>query len=138
MPQETRLQNLKVISQIKKPGHLAVDSLGGLLWIAGKKKLIKLELNQPHQAPRPIPIPGGKSGREDDEDDDDDNKNGKILSLTTDPLLGTLWIVTKHSLLIYDRNSSLLKTVDLGPHNLAKVETLAFEPVSMSLWLGGM
>jgi len=137
-PQGAILHNLDLKSRIKKPGHLAVDSLGGLLWIAGKKKLIQLELNQPDQVPRSIPIPGGKSGREDDEDDDDDNKNGKILSLTTDPLLGTLWIVTKHSLLIYDRNSSLLKTVDLGPHNLGKVETLAFEPVSMSLWLGGM
>jgi hypothetical protein len=133
-PQGAVLQNLDLKSRIKEPEYLAIDSLGGLLWIAGKKELIQLELNQLNQAPRPISIPGGKSGSE---DDDNDNKDGKILSLTTDPLLGSLWIVTKHSLLIYDRDGGLLATVDFDPHNLGKVETLAFEPVSASLWLGG-
>ncbi len=134
-PQGAVLQDLDLKSYIKEPEHLAVDSLGGLLWVAGKKELIQLELNQLNQAPRSVPVPGGKSAEEKEEEDDDDDK--KILALTADPLLGTLWLVTKHSLLIYDRGGSLLKTVDLGPPDLGEMKTLAFEPVSASLWLGG-
>jgi len=138
-PQGAVLQGLDLKSYIKEPEHLAVDSLGGLLWVAGKKELIQLELNQLNQTPRSISVPGGKSAEEKEEEDDDDGDDDdkKILALTADPLLGTLWLVTKHSLLIYDRSGSLLKTVDLGPPDLGGMKTLAFEPVSASLWLGG-
>jgi hypothetical protein len=133
-PQGAVLQGLDLKSYIKEPEHLAVDSLGGLLWVAGKKELIQLELNQLNQAPRLVSVPGMEPGKE----KDDDNDNKKILALAVDPLMGNLWAITKqHYLLIYDRGGSLLKTVDLGPHDLGEVETLAFEPVSTSLWLGG-
>jgi len=102
--------------------------------VAGKKELIQLELNHLNQAPRPVSVPGMEPGKE----KDDDNDDKKILALAVDPLMGNLWAITKqHHLLIYDRGGNLLKTVDLSPADLGEVETLAFEPVSASLWLGG-
>lgn len=135
------LYNLDLKSRIKNPRHLAVDSLGGLLWLASKKNLVQLELNRLDQAPRSFPIPSEKSGKEEDdddeEDDDNDDKNEKIVELAVDPLLGALWVATGRNLLAYDRDGGLLKSVDLGPHDLGKVKTLVFEPVSASVWLGG-
>ena len=126
-PQAAVLHSLDLKSQIKEPEYLATDSLGGLLWVAGKKELIQLELNHLDQIPRAVVVPNVTGG---------DDK--KILALTVDPLIGNLWIVTKQNLLfIYDRGGSLLKTIDLGPHDLDEVETLTFEPVSASFWLGG-
>jgi hypothetical protein len=123
------LHNLDLKSQIKEPEYLAVDNLGGWLWVAGKKEFIRLELSHLDQAPHFISLPAG-AGKEDDDK--------KILALAVEPLMGNLWVATKQNrLLIYDRGGNLLKTVDLGPHDLGEVETLAFEPVNASLWFGG-
>jgi hypothetical protein len=121
------LQSLDLKSQIKEPEYLAVDSLGGLLWVAGKKELIRLELSHLDQAARTIILPPETGGDE-----------PKILAVAVDPLLGSLWVVTKQNLLfIYDREANLLKTIDFGSHDLEEPQTLVFDPVSASFWLGG-
>ncbi|BAV33336.1 hypothetical protein SCL_1021 [Sulfuricaulis limicola] len=126
-PQGVILHNLELKSQVKEPEYLALDSLGGLLWVAGKKELVQLESNHLDQAPRPVAVSNVTDG---------DDK--KILALAVDPLLGNLWVVTKQNqLFIYDRETNLLKTVDFGSHDLGEVQTLVFEPVSASFWLGG-
>ena len=126
-PQAAVLHSLDLKSQIKEPEYLAMDSLGGLLWVAGKKELIQLELNHLDQIPRAVVVPNVTGG---------DDK--KILALAVDPLIGNLWVATKQNLLfIYDRETNLLKTADFGSHNLGEVQTLVFEPVSASFWLGG-
>lgn len=126
-PQGAVLHDLDLKSHLKEPEYLAVDSLGGLLWVAGKKELILLESNHLDQARRSVTVPDVTGG---------DYK--KILALAIDPLLGNLWVVTKQNLLfIYDRETNLLKTVDFGSLELGEVQTLVFEPLSASFWLGG-
>lgn len=121
------LQNLDLKSLIKEPEYLAVDGLGGLLWVAGKNELIQLELSRLDQPARVVSLPSKTGG--------DDTK---ISALAVDPLLGNLWIVTeKNHLLVYGRDASLLKTVDFGSKNIGKTQTLAFEPLSASFWVGG-
>lgn len=122
----TALHSLDLKSHVKEPDHLAVDSLGGLLWVAGKTELVRYELSHLDQPPRVVSIPSKTHGAT------------KILALTADPFLGNLWVATKQELLfIYDREANLLKTVDLEPHHLGEVQVLAFEPVSAGFWVGG-
>ncbi|WP_461573135.1 hypothetical protein [Sulfuricaulis sp.] len=133
-PQGTLLHSLDLKPLIKDPEYLAVDSLGGLLWVAGKKALVQLDLHHLDQTPRTVLLPGNANGADNNTNDDDK----KILALTVDPLLGNLWVVTRQNLLfLYDRGANLLKTVDLGSLGLGKVGALAFEPVSASFWLAG-
>ncbi len=133
-PHGAVLQSLNLKTHIKEPEYLAVDSLGGLLWVAGKQELIQLELNRLNQTPRSISVPGMKP----EEERDDDNDYEKILALAVDPLMGNLWVVMKQNLLlIYDRRSNLVRTVDIDRHDLGETEILASEPVSASFWLGG-
>jgi hypothetical protein len=121
------LHNLDLKSRIKEPEYLAVDSLSGLLWIAGKKELIQLELSRLDQPARTVSLPL-KTGTDET----------KISALAVDPLVGNLWIATEENhLLIYDRDASLLKTVDFGSHDLGETQILMFEPLSASFWAGG-
>lgn len=122
------LHSLDLRPQIKEPEHIAIDSLGGLLWVAGKKELIRFELSHLDQAARTIILPSTTG-----------NDESKILAVAVDPLLGSLWFATKkkNRLFIYDREANLLKTVDFGAHDLGEPQILVFEPVSASFWLGG-
>lgn len=121
------LHNLNLKSRVKEPEYLAVDSLGGLVWVAGKKELIQLELSHLDQSVRTVSLPP-KMGADET----------KISALAVDPLLGNLWITTeKNHLLIYDRSARPLKTVDFGSHDLGETLTLVFEPLSASFWVGG-
>jgi RHS repeat-associated protein len=125
--QGAMLHNLDLKSRIKEPEYLAIDSLGGLLWVAGKKELIQLELSRLDQSTRTVSLPP-KTGTDET----------KISALAVDPLLGNLWITTeKNHLLIYDRDAGLLKTVDFRSYDLGEAQTLAFDPLSASFWVGG-
>jgi len=124
--QGTALHSLDLKSHVKEPDHLAVDSLGGLLWVAGKRELVRYELSHLDQPPHAVSLPSRTRGVI------------RVLALAVDPILGDVWVATQQDLLfIYDREANLLKTVDLGPHDLGEVQSLVFEPVSASLWLGG-
>jgi hypothetical protein len=121
------LHSLDLRSQIKEPEHLAIDSLGGLLWVAGKKELLRFELSHPDQAARTVMLPSTTG-----------NDEPKILAVAVDPLLGNLWVATnKNRFFIYDREANLLKTMDFGAHDPGEPQILVFEPVSASFWLGG-
>lgn len=121
------LRSLDLRPQIKESEHIAIDSLGGLLWVAGKKELIRFELSHLDQAARTIILPSTTG-----------NDESKTLAVAVDPLLGSLWVATKKNrLFIYDREANLLKTIDFGSHDLGEPHTLVFEPVSTSFWLGG-
>lgn len=120
------LRRIDVTFPIQDPKHLAVDSLGGLVWLAGKNQLWRLELNHLDLPAQKISLPSAA--------DDDDRK---ILALALDPLLGSLWVATKQNLFIYDREAKLLTTLNLTAPNVGGVQTLLFEPISASFWLGG-
>ncbi len=108
------------------PKFLAVDGLGGVIWIGSEKRLLQFNLNTLTQPPLTASLPTSPPGGE-----------FKIEVLGIHPVLGTLWVVGKDTLVRYDRNAVYLGSSDLTPYALGKIEALAFEPISESLWLGG-
>jgi len=128
--QSTVLQRLDLKQLLKEPEFLALDNLGALLWIAGKQDIIQLELNRLDRATRYISLP--------DSPDNEGGDENKVLALSTDPVSGNLWLVTKDNhLFIYDRDGNLLRDIDTAAYDLSEISQLAFEPVSTSFWLGG-
>ena len=98
--------------------HFAVDSLGGLIWVAGDDKLAQLPLSNPSAPAVRLRVPRS------------------ITGLALDPLSGKVWIGQKESLLAYAREGTLAHSIDLGALRLRKPDRLAFDPASRSLWVG--
>lgn len=98
--------------------HLAVDSLGGQIWLADERELAQLKLVNPSEPPLRVPLQHDISG------------------LALDPLTGNVWVAHKEALLAYSRAGLLIHTVELGGLHIRKPEKLAFDPVSRSLWVG--
>lgn len=141
------LAALDVGGLVKEPRRLAVDSLGGIAWIAGGAQLVRFDLTDPNQAPRQISLPPvkqkaqheGDNGKDREEGDDDKNEKNsrKIAALGVHPVFGTVWVTTRDRLLLFDRSGALVNNLDLGAFALGRVEHLAWEPLSASLWLAG-
>lgn len=99
------------------PKLIAVDTLGNMLWLAGEKKLTRIELNLSSQSVLNIDLPH------------------QVSALALNPLRGELWLSTQNDQLLgYGRDGSALYTIDLRALNLRKVVALAFDPVAQSLW----
>ena len=98
--------------------HFAVDSLRGVAWIADEHRLALLNLGSPSDPPLTLQVPQ------------------PIAGLALDPFAGTVWITQKEVLQAFSETGSLVRTVDLEALDLRKPETLAFDPVSRSLWAG--
>jgi len=110
---------------IKDPAFLAVDGLGGIVWIAGHKHLYVLDTNKLDIGPQPVPV----SGHEQFE--------GDVRSIAVHPVFGTLWLLTKGRLWLYDRAGAPIRMVDLTPSGIDEARVIVFEPISLSLWIGG-
>jgi len=98
--------------------QFAVDSLGGLIWVAGADELAQLPLSNPSAAAVRLRVPRS------------------ITGLALDPLSGKVWIGQKESLLAYAREGTLAHSIDLSALRLRKPDSLAFDPTSRSLWVG--
>ena len=98
--------------------HFAVDSLGGLIWVAGDDELTQLPLSSPSAAAVRLRVPRS------------------ITGLALDPLSGKVWVGQKESLLAYAREGTLAHSIDLSALRLRKPDRLAFDPASRSLWVG--
>ncbi len=98
--------------------HFAVDSLGGLIWVAGDDELAQLPLSNPSAPAVRLRVPRS------------------ITGLALDPLSGKVWIGQKESLLAYAREGTLAHSIDLSALRLRKPDRLAFDPASRSLWVG--
>lgn len=108
------------------PGYLAVDSLGGIAWVAAYSHLIRLNTDDLAQPPITVtlPPPSGTTAH-------------KIDALAVHPVFGTLSTVSRDTLYLHDRQGALLRAVDLVPHGLGQIRSIAYDPKSLSLWLGG-
>lgn len=123
----TVLSNLAIPNTlIPDPTFLAVDGLGGYLWVAGKKQLVRLDANDLTKPPLAAPVPASVNGT-----------NNKLEALLTHPLFGTVWAVSSDTLLLFDRDATLIRQVVLGPYALGNLQAIAYEQGSASLWLGG-
>ncbi len=115
--QGARLASLDLRGQIKEePKWLAVDSLGGRLWVAGEKRLVQLDPDG--QVAFNVFVPG------------------EIRALALEPRNGTAWIAAKNELAAYARDGNLIKAVDLHALGMNDPEALAYDPLGHSLWLG--
>ncbi len=126
----SRLHQRDLKTVLKDPEFLAIDSLGGWLWLADHDQLIRINANDLTQSATVVYQTKTKN---DDEDHGDDDR--KISSLVLDPLTGRVWVTTKDTLLGFDRGGNLLTTVPLAP-GLKETEALAYDFSSQSLWLG--
>jgi len=117
--QGTPLANLALADDLAEDArHFAVDSLGGLIWVAGGDELAQLQLSNPSAPAVRLRVPRS------------------ITGLALDPLSGKVWIGQKESLLAYAREGTLAHSVDLSALRLRKPDRLAFDPASRSLWVG--
>lgn len=121
----TTLGTADVSAYVINPGYLAVDNLASYVWVAAYNSLVRFDihnLSQPQVVALPPP-PG--------------TATQKIDALAADPVLGTLWVVSRNMLYLYDRAGALIKGVDLTPESLGTIQAIACDPYSLSLWLGG-
>ena len=98
--------------------HLAVDSMGGWIWLADERELARLNLARPDESPLRIRL------------------KREINGLALDPFTGNVWVAHEEALLAYSRNGALIQSAELEGLRIRKAETLAFDPVSRSLWVG--
>lgn len=111
---------------IPDPTFLALDGLGGYLWVAGKRHLVRFDVNDLIAPPLTAPLPATVNGT-----------NNKMETLLTHPLFGTVWAASTDTLLLFDRNAGLVRQVNLTPQGLGIPQAMAYEYGSASLWLGG-
>lgn len=119
-------QNLQ--SLLSSPRHVAVDRLGGRLWLAGQGELLALDAVNPAQSLVRIALASALGIQ---------GSAGEIDALAVHPVFGTVWVVTRQTLLLYDRQGQFLRQVPLASYDLGEIEAAVFDPVGFGLWLGG-
>ncbi len=121
--------------------HLAVDALGGVVWLADKYSLHQLSLADLSTGASSEVYPGTrrdseKSHRPHGDDDEGDDDDRQIEGLALDSLTGAVWAAHKRSVLGFRRDGTPLGTADLS-QGIRRIETLAFDEASRSLFIGG-
>lgn len=118
--------NAALSAYVIDPGYLAIDDLGGIAWVAAYSDLIRLDVNNLSQTPIVVSLPPPASAT-----------THRIEALAVHPVFGTVWTVSRQTLYLHDRQGASLKTVDLAPYSLGQIRSIAYDPYSHSLWLGG-
>lgn len=107
-------------NRVKQPKHIAIDDLGGWLWMADGENLVRF--NTGNLSEPPLVLEGGF---------------GNISGLALNPVDGELWATAEKTLTSYDRAGKRLQSVDLSPYKAGTFDKLGFEPVSRALWVAG-
>ena len=104
---------------IDNANRLAVDSLGGVVWLLSDKTLIYLAESANGLIPSPVAFsdPAG------------------IQSIALNPLTGSLWVTSNDTIYRFGRDGSLELTTPI-PQSLRPVETITVEPLTNTIWLG--
>jgi RHS repeat-associated protein len=97
------------------PKVLALDSLGGLVWVAGEKSVTRIELANGSKISLALPA--------------------DAKALTLDPQSGEVWVLAGDTLQAFGRDGKWLREVDLKSAGLAGATQLAFDPATQSAWL---
>ncbi|MHB8455914.1 MAG: hypothetical protein ACYDDO_14745 [Acidiferrobacterales bacterium] len=129
------LAHTELGAEVDGPRRFALDSLGGVLWVAGGNTLWQYNLNDLAAAPQAVTLPTPPMDRTRSNDEKTLPDGPWIRALAVHPAFGTLWLIRRNQLLLYNRDGALLQAVDLHPYGLDEAERIAFEPVSLSLWL---
>lgn len=101
--------------------RLSLDSLGGVMWLANKRQILRRDLTNPGALPALI----GSATTDD------------IAKIAVEALSGELWVTTKNNLQRYDREGNLLKTIDLRLFGLVDIEGLSVDSLTHTAWIAG-
>lgn len=101
--------------------RLSLDSLGGVMWLANKRQVLRRDLTNPAA----LPVTIGNAAADD------------IEKMVVEALSGELWVATKNNLMRYDRGGNLLNTIDLRPLGLVDVEGLSVDSFTHTAWVAG-
>lgn len=102
----------------EEPKSLALDPLGGLLWLGGEKQLTQWDAAQPSAPRAMLTLPKA------------------LRAMALDPRTGALWLITEDALLIYSRAGTLAKSQDLKALNLKEPRTLGYDTTTSDVWIG--
>lgn len=127
-PSNALLSTLPLDELLNEPRYLALDQVGRRLNLADANQAIQFDLKNPTAPPRRLDLKLSPI---------ETAEKGIITAVSTDPLVGTLWILKADKLLIYDRDAKFLKRVDLHSYNLGALKTLVFTPAQADLWIVG-
>lgn len=124
------LASVDLKKHLKETNRLAIDALGGALWIADKEALLKLNLHRLTDPPQRITAatPPDEAAQ--------DEEIHRVQGLDVHPIFGTVWLATKKRLLIFDRAGNHLKTIDI-PAALKQANAIAFDSRALGLWVAG-
>lgn len=98
------------------PKYAALDNMGGVLWLAGGKRLTQINLNQTNPLAVQITLPD------------------TATALDINPRTGEVWVTTDKTLLSYGWDGKPGHAINLKALNLKDAGQFAFDPVSQSLW----
>lgn len=127
------LARVSLASLLHEPRAISIDSLGGIVWLADSKTLLKLNLKDLSQPP--IIVYQAKDETKGEDRDEDGHGHGHLAQLAIDSLSGRLWATSKTEIRSFDRTGTLLATTAL-PSDLKETEVLLYDSGSQSLWLG--
>ncbi len=125
--------------------YLAVDALGGVVWLATDRALSQLKLadlstGTPMEIYPATPQEEQRQGKDPDEEDVDeignqDDDNQRIQGITLDSATGTIWLAHKQSVLAFHRNGTPLTKLHLA-QDVNRIEAIAFDSPSRVLLIG--
>ncbi len=99
---------------------LALDELGGRVYVAGDEAVVGLDISGGEGSPREIRPEGGIEG-----------------GVAVDPLDGTLYVVSPGSLLSYDAEGRQVSAANLEPQDLGGIVGVSYDATGGKLWVGG-
>ena len=95
--------------------YFAVDSLNGVVWLAGDREIAQFRINDFAASPLRITTAQDISG------------------FASNPRTGQIWVAQRNALTAYNLDGTVAYQTALVPLNLRKPEKLAFDPLSRSL-----
>lgn len=130
------LSSLNLETRLLGTQRLAIDSLGGVLWIADVRRLLRLNLGQVGNSPGEFALPNLTDDEPENTDGADQQTVYLARALAVHPVFGTLWVATFRHLRLFDRAGNHLRTVRL-PDAIGIAKSMAFDSRGLSLWIGG-
>lgn len=115
----TVLQRINHLQAPENAQRLILDQLHDRIWMVGSRRAIQFDLKNLQSQPlRVVQLPD------------------EIAAASLNPYSGELWLATHRQLVSLAPDGSQINDTALSPLGLKKPETLAFDPVSRSLWAG--
>lgn len=99
-----------------EPKLLAVDSLGGRIWLAGEKSLIRFDPANPSSTLLSVALPD------------------KTDAIALDGRSGAVWVAGNDKLRVLRSDGTIARSVDLKAAGIKDVVGLSFESATGSLW----